>query len=226
MISKNNSQEKPNFNEQFNFEENWYLENLDFVDWCRYFYIIREVIDLKPRSILDIGSGNGIIKNCLKPIVDEYKVMDINAKLKPDYLNDIRNLKPELKEKFDCLIAADILEHIPFKDFKTALANLFIYLKNNGKALITIPHRADYFLWMTPTNIPHVFRMPTKFLSPATIYRYFKRKTWIDFYHLWEIGDGKVKRNEVEKMMKSAGFIIKKSGTLPYVDFYVLKRKN
>lgn len=216
---------KPSFENQFHFEKDQYLKNLDFLDWCRYFYIIKEIINFRPKRILDIGSGSGIIKNCLEPMVDEYKVMDINAKLKPDYLNDIRNFKSELKEKFDCLIVADILEHIPFKDFKVALLNLFAYLKKNGEALITIPHRVDYFLWMTPTNIPHVFRMPTRFLSPATIYRYFLKKTWIDFYHLWEIGDGKVKQSEVEKTMKSVGFTIKKSEKLPYVDFYILVRK-
>jgi len=218
-------EKRKNFDDQFDFEEKVWIQNTDFLNWYRHFFIIREVLNLKSKKILEVGSGNGVVKNCLKPIAPDYKVMDINRGVKPDYLSDIRNFMPGLKGGFDCVIAADILEHIPFKDLPKALENIFLYLKEGGKAIITIPHRADYFLFMFPASPPYVFRTPSIFLSPATIIRRILRGSWIDFYHHWEIGAGGIKKKNVENAMQKAGFKIEKSKTLLYVDFWVLKNK-
>ncbi len=206
-------------------EKDYYLKQLDFLNWYRFFFIIKEIIALRPKSILEIGEGSGIIKKIIEPLVEKYETMDVNEKLSPTYLNDVRNLKLELKEKYDCIIAADILEHIPFDNLEKALANLYAYLKKDGKALITIPHRASNFLLMTPTQIPRAFRVPTGFLSPGAFYRRFiKRKIWIDPDHQWEIGDGKHKIKDVENIMKKVGFTLQKREKLIYVDFWVLKK--
>ena len=206
-------------------EKDYYLKQLDFLNWYRFFFIIKEIIALRPKSILEIGEGSGIIKKIIEPLVEKYETMDVNEKLSPTYLNDVRNLKLELKEKYDCIIAADILEHIQFDNLEKALANLYAYLKKDGKALITIPHRASNFLLMTPTQIPRAFRVPTGFLSPGAFYRRFiKRKIWIDPDHQWEIGDGKHKIKDVENIMKKVGFTLQKREKLIYVDFWVLKK--
>jgi hypothetical protein len=126
---------------------------------------------------------------------------------------------------YTCVIAADILEHIPFHDLPRALKNIHSYLKKDGIALITIPHRASHFLFMSPTNIPRAFRIPTGFLSPGSFYRRFiKRKIWIDPDHEWEIGDGHHTTSGVADMMKNAGFTVEKIEKLIYVDFFVLKK--
>lgn len=214
-----------NFDSQFSLSKNHYLEQLDFLNWYRFFFIIEEITAFKPKKILEIGEGSGIVRRVIEPLVKKYETMDVNEKLKPTYLNDVRNFKSELKEKYDCVIAADILEHIPFDDLEKALANLYAYLKKDGKALITIPHRASNFLLMTPTQVPRAFRVPTGFLSPGAFYRRFiKRKIWIDPDHLWEIGDGYYKIKDVEDIMKKAGFKIEKRQKLIYVDFWILKK--
>lgn len=183
------------FDSQFNLDKEYYFKHLDFLCWYRYFFIIREVIDLNSRTLLEIGPGHGIVKSCLQPIVEKYQTMDINAELKPDILADMREFKPALKQRFDCIIASDVLEHIPFSDIKMVCSNIFNYLMPGGKAIITIPHRRSNFLFMTPSYKPHVFTVPTGFLSPGAFYRRFiKRRIWIDPYHLWEIGDDHTKK--------------------------------
>jgi len=210
---------------QFEREQNYFLEKLDFLNWYRYFFILKEIIRLKPQRILEIGEGSGIVRRTIEPVAKNYETMDINENLKPTHLNDIRNFIAELKEKFDCIIAADILEHIPFDDFEKSLKNIFNYLKDGGYALITIPHRASYFLLMTPTYQPKVIRIPTGFCSPGAFYRRFiKRKIWIDPDHEWEIGDGKHTIKDIEKIMKNVGFKIEKREKLLYVDFWVLEK--
>ena len=213
------------FDNQFKMKKEEYLAKLDFIDWYRYFYIIKEVIDLKPSTVLEVGEGSGMVKNCLKDVVNEYKTIDINEKMSPDFLMDIRDENKELNKKFDCIIAADVLEHIPFSDLKKVAKSFYSYLLPGGTAIVTIPHRRSNFLFMTPTNVPHVVTVPTGFLSPGAFYRRFiKRKIWIDPHHCWEIGDGKVKKTDVDSVFRESGFKVCKFKKLFYVDFWVLEK--
>jgi len=214
------------FSNQFRLEQNYYLKELDFLNWYRYFFIIKEVIDCKPNNILEVGTGSGIVRNCLEPLVKSYTVLDINSKLKPDIVGDLRTYFQELQNKFDCVIMADVLEHIPFCEFDRCIKNIYLYLNDSGRVIITIPHRRSHFLFMTPTYKPHVLTVPTGFLSLGAFYRRFiKRKIWIDPSHYWEIGDGKIKKVDIEHYFRKAGFSIEKFKKLLYVDFWVLKKR-
>lgn len=85
----------------------------------------KKVIELKPSSILEIGSGSGLVKNCLQPLVNNYTVLDINANLKPDVTGDVREFNPILEDNIDCVIVADVLEHIPFSNVTSAVKNIY-----------------------------------------------------------------------------------------------------
>jgi hypothetical protein len=80
---------------------------------------------------------------------------------------------------------------------------------------------------MTPLKTdPWVFTVPTGFLSLAGFYRRFiKRKIWIDPHHCWEIGDGSIKKVDVERLFRRSCFIIDKFRKLLYVDFWVLEKE-
>ncbi|MDP2430851.1 MAG: methyltransferase domain-containing protein [Pseudomonadota bacterium] len=213
------------FDDQFTLSRDYYLKQLDFLNWYRYYHLVKDVLRLDVAEILEIGSGSGMLRNCLTPLVREYRVMDINPKLAPDWIADVREQQPELTGRFDCVIAADVLEHLPFADLGAACMNLYSYLKPGGYALITIPHRQSNFLFMTPTQIPHVVTVPTGFLSPGAFWRRFiKRKIWIDPNHCWEIGDGHVRVKDVAARLTGAGFSIEKFEKLLYVDYWVLKK--
>ncbi len=213
------------FNKQFDLDKSYYLKQMDFLNWFRYYYLVKEVLGHGPRSILEVGTGSGMVKSCLSPHVDEYRVLDINEKLKPDFLGDLRGHMAELDDRFDCLIAADVLEHMPFEDMGANLKNILSYLHKGGRALITIPHRRSNFLFMSPSYVPHVFTVPTGFLSLGGFYRRFiKRKIWIDPDHCWEIGDGNIKRKHVEAEFLEAGFEVEEFKKLLYVDYWVLRK--
>lgn len=210
---------------QFSLEEIDYMSKLDLQNWIRFFFILKEVEKKRLKSVLEIGPGEGTLKKLFAPYAERYDTIDVNSKLSPTYVSDVRKRIENINETYDCVIAADILEHIPFTDLSNALPNIYSYLKKDGVALITIPHRASHFLFMSPTNIPHFIRIPTGFLSFGSFYRRFiKRKIWIDPDHEWEIGDGHHTINDVAEVMKSAGFTIEKIDKLIYVDFFVLKK--
>lgn len=220
---------KVKFVSQFSMNYEDYLRGLDLENWYRYYYIIKEVIAFRPKNTLEIGAGNEVAKNCLIKFIKDYKVMDINPKLNPDILSDLREFRRELKEKFDCIICADVLEHMPFNDLEKNLTNIHKYLKENGKALITIPHRRINFIFLTSFSPykPYFFALPSWFcFTPRAFYsRFIKREIQKDPHHCWEIGDGRIKRKNVESYIKKVGFKIDKFMQLFYVDFWVLERK-
>ncbi len=129
------------FNDQFTLDRADYLRKLDLLNWFRYYHLVKDVLHLGSTNILEIGSGSGMVRNCLTPLVREYRVLDINPNLAPDWVAEVRELQSELTERFDCVIAADVLEHLSFDDLGQTCANSTTYLKPGGHALITIPHR-------------------------------------------------------------------------------------
>jgi cyclopropane fatty-acyl-phospholipid synthase-like methyltransferase len=217
------------FNKQFDLGIEDYLKGIDLANWLRYYSILKEVISFSPKDVLEIGAGNEVVKNCLKNHVKSYEVMDINYKLHPTILNDVRNFQPGLKEKFDCVICADVLEHMPFEDFEKNMTNIRSYLEQGGKAFITIPHRRARFLLVTPFSAHKtlVIELPAWIKSSLRSFykQVIKGKIFIDPHHCWEIGDGRVRKEDVEEAMKKSGFNIEKFEKILYVDFWILKKK-
>lgn len=210
---------------QFSLKRDYYLNQLDFLNWYRYFFLIKEVIACAPGDVLEVGSGSGIVEGCLRPLVKTYTVLDVNAGLAPDIVGDVRVHREDLRGRFDCVIIADVLEHLPFGDLLESIMNIHSYLRSDGKVLVTIPHRRSHFLFMTPTQKPHVVTVPTGFLSPGAFYRRFiKGRIWKDPHHRWELGDGQIRRTDVEAVFEKAGFNSEKFMKLIYVDFWVLKK--
>lgn len=76
---------KPNFNSQFLMTHEDWLKGINLLNWHRYYMIIKTVLHIKPKTILEIGAGNEVVKNVLLKLVKDYKVMDINPLLKPEF---------------------------------------------------------------------------------------------------------------------------------------------
>lgn len=213
------------FARQFELTRDQYVDKLDFLNWFRYFHIIKDILRLAPARVLEIGTGDGFVRRIVEPEVDCFRVMDVNERLSPEYLRDVRDRDPALEAAFDLVLAADVLEHIEFAELGGVLGNIHSYLAPGGHFLATIPHRRSYFLFMSPTYVPHVLAVPTGFLSPGAFYRRFiKRRIWIDPHHCWEIGDGRIKRHHVEDAFRGSGFEIVRRRSLLYVDYWVLRK--
>lgn len=212
------------FDSQFHVDYEWWLKGLDFPSWHRYLPFIKEVVAFKPDNILEIGFGAGVLKNVLNNFVKEYVTMDINPKLAPDIVSDLREFQSSLEGMFDCVICADVLEHMPFKDLEHNLRNIYRYLTKDGKALITIPHRRIEVMVVTPTYKTLLLTFPV-WLRPYGFYsRFVKKKVSIDSYHCWEIGDGTVGGGDIDMVLNKVGFRVDKFMKLPYVDFWVLRK--
>jgi SAM-dependent methyltransferase len=223
-MSTDGSSREEEVRDQFDVPPAYFHRQLDFINWIRFYFLLRPLIESRPDCVLEVGIGGGFLRDSAVRFVGRYETLDVNERLGADYVGDVRQFDGRLEGRFDVIVAADVLEHIPFEDLPAAVGNLRRYLRPGGRAMVTIPHRRSNFMYMTPVNVPKFFSVPTGVLSPGGFYRRFiKRRIWIDPDHAWEIGDGNVKVRDVVQQFRGAGLeavIVKK---LFYVDLFVLE---
>lgn len=175
----------------------YYKNNYDTLQrFISYYYQTNLTIRLNPKSILEIGIGNGTTLNYLRSNGYNIKSCDFDSNLKPDYCDDIRELSCE-DETFDLVIACEVLEHIPWKDFNKAISELFRVSKKN--VIISIPYFSMNFeLAIIIPMINTIFRK--SILNIFFRIPYFHPTKNLFEQHYWEIGRkgsllGDVRRN-------------------------------
>lgn len=122
-------------------------------------------------AILDIGCGDGFLLNSLKQY-PSFKIFGLDVSPKAIELaqdragSDIQYLLGDLqskeglpKRKFDFIICSEVLEHLP--NDKTAISNLAFLLAPQGKLLLTLPHKQDYWT-QHDTAVAHLRRYEKK----------------------------------------------------------------
>ncbi len=194
------------------------LDYLDKPRWISLWHQVNEVMTKAPKTILEIGVGNGLVSHVFKLLSQSIITIDIDRYLKPDYIGDVRKL-PFPNSSFDTILCAQVLEHLPYTDFTKALSELNRVCKRY--TILTLPHDYMTYLLVCFKVIP--------FLKPITIFRTLPR--WqthsFDGQHYWEIGKKGYPLFKISREIKAAGFIIEKTYCLPenpYHRFFILKK--
>lgn len=212
------------FEQQYSISQRQYLAGVDFYTWTRHFHVLRDLCELETGDLLEVGTGDGVVRRCLQPLVRSYTVIDVNPQLQPDVLADLRDPQPDLAERFDAVIATEVLEHIPFTDLPLCLTHLHGFLRPGGRLYLTLPHRKGHMLVVTPGQRLLKWRFPVGLTSLSEAYnRFVRRRIWIDPHHCWEIGDGRVRRAQVQRLLDAAGLRSERFAELPYCDYWVLR---
>jgi 2-polyprenyl-3-methyl-5-hydroxy-6-metoxy-1,4-benzoquinol methylase len=149
--------------------------------WMSYWHQIRAALALRPRRVLEIGSGSGVFRSYLQGAGVEVKVADVDPSRRPDYVVDVRRLDEVLPpgERFDVVCAFQVLEHLPFEDFEAALAALA--KRAAPYVLLSLPYRGVRLrlsLWLGDWKVT----LGNKLLMP---WRYRPCPE-----HHWELGRG------------------------------------
>lgn len=100
------------FDQQYTLSARQYLSQVDFYTWTRHFHVLRDLCALVQGDVLEVGTGDGVVRRCLQPLVRSYTVVDVNAQLQPDVLADLRQPQPALAGRFDAVVCTEVLEHI------------------------------------------------------------------------------------------------------------------
>ncbi|WP_407306899.1 class I SAM-dependent methyltransferase [Desulfosporosinus sp. SB140] len=142
--------------------------------WMSYRAQVEAVVNLaakniKPVSILEIGVGNGVVSSILRNFGYKLTTVDINRNLKPDIVGSVTELATIFKEqKFDIILCAEVLEHLPYKHFENCLES---FSRLADWTVLTLPRSGRYLLllngflknnWPIDINI----RIPAKSIEP------------------------------------------------------------
>src|SRR6056297_3237194 len=102
--------------------KNHYFKNKydDLKRFVSYWHQIKQIIQLNPKNILEIGKGNGFVSDYFKKRNFKVKTLDIDKELKPDKIGSVLDI-PFDNNSFSLIACFELLEHIPYKKIPTAL---------------------------------------------------------------------------------------------------------
>jgi hypothetical protein len=148
--------------------------------WGSYWRQIAAVLRHKPESVLEIGPGMGVTTQMLRQAGVRVITCDHNPALGPDVAGDVRELDRLVAPKsVDLVCAFQILEHLPFEDFETALAAIGKVARR--RVILSLPH------FGYPVELRGRF-WKNRF-NFALSRRLARPRTWaFDGQHHWELG--------------------------------------
>ncbi len=169
-----------------------YKKNLGITNYINAHYQIRDCLQLNPKKVLIIGVGVGLEKALLKHFGIEVLTVDIDEDLGPDIVGTVLDMKFFEDEEFDVVIAAHILEHLPYEYFDDAIKEISRVSKN---ALIYLPLAC--LIPNISVSITPIFDYRFKIVIP-----FFWKKHTFNGEHYWELGTRGYRVSKVIKDIK------------------------
>jgi len=183
--------------------------------WSSYYYQLREIIEQKPKSVLEVGVGDHVVGNYLKRYGIAYTSVDIAEDLSPDVAADVSAL-PFQNNSFDVVCAFEVLEHVPFERFERSLRELMRVSKHS--VLLSLPHFGP--------SIRFEFKIP--FLPRVRLaYKIaFPKKHIFNGQHYWEIGKRGYPAHRIRDLVAKVGSIRKEFVPFEnqYHHFFIVKK--
>lgn len=167
---------------------------IDKNHWLAFYYQIREIEKVEPKSLLIIGKGYGIVDDYFRNKDMAITTFDIDKNVKPDIIGDIRNLTSCINNgSYDMVLCAEVLEHLPFSDFDGCLKEL--YEASKDYVIITLPYNGMFFSATIDWPLLH-----NKCLN-----LYIPHKKSLDAgQHQWEIdSNGKTSLSQIKQKLKN-----------------------
>lgn len=188
--------------------------------WSSFWYQLMEVTETKPESVLEIGPGPNIVSHILENMRIRLTSVDIDSRLRPTVQADITKL-PFADKTFDCVLAAEVLEHIPFAEVGGALKEMARVSRNS--IVITLPNYSQFSPSIALKIFPFVPRVQKVF--PISV---FAPKHEFDGQHYWEIGKNGYPISRIRNLLtENTGFRLMRDYLIeenPYHHVFVLKR--
>ncbi len=185
--------------------------------WVSYSLQIKLISEFVAKGeILEIGVGNKIVADFLSK---KYKLttVDINPDLKPDIIASVNNLISLVDRKFDASLCFEVLEHLPYSEFKNCLSEL--RRVSRSYVLLSLPYWGYTFGFKI--KIPVLGEWVFKFKVTSL------KKHQFNGQHYWELGKKGYQLRRIKKDIIDSDFkIVKSFWDLddPYHYYFVLMK--
>lgn len=168
--------------------------------WLNYWYQIREVLDRKPSSVLEVGIGNGLVTHYLRAQGVAVTTLDIDASLTPDVVGSITAI-PLPDASHDVVLAAEVIEHIPFEEVEMALREMARVSK--GCVVVSTPDSRRTLL---------SFDLKVPFLPALRVFVKIPslRRHTFNGQHYWEMGKRGFPYRRLADVMARAGLSVER----------------
>ncbi len=182
-----------------------------------YYWQLEEVLAQEPSSVLEVGVGDNVFGNFIKNNTTvSYTSVDVAEDLHPDVVGSILELTfPD--SSFDVVCAFEVLEHLPFEQFDTALGELCRVAR--AHVVISVPHFGPMlsFSFKIPF-LPHI---------QCAIKIPFPKGHIFNGQHYWEMGKHGYPVRRIRDALEKCGEIIRDFVPFgnTYHHFFVLKLK-
>lgn len=167
-------------------------------------------------SVLEIGPGSGHTTWMLSKWGYKVTTLDFDPKISPTIVGDVTRL-PFASAVFDCVIAAEVLEHIPFAEFANSVGELGRV--SRGPVIITLP--APFVGLSALLNLPRIDPIGISIGLPFWVRHRFNGE------HYWELGKRGYELKRIRAEITAAGLeVLQEFRPAPslYSYFLVLRR--
>jgi hypothetical protein len=146
------------------------------------------------RTALEVGVGTGLTTWLLKRWGYQVISLDLDPALHPEVAGDVVHL-PLTDDAVDTVLAAEVLEHLPFEEFQPALRELARVARSH--VIITLPYRTLGLA--LGLNLP---LLEPFFVSCGLAWR---RGNYFDGQHHWEMGRRGFSRRRIRHRIRAVG---------------------
>ena len=195
----------------------YFLKQYDAKErFISYWHQIHEALKAKPTRLLEIGIGNGLVNQYLRGKGLKVTTLDLDYRLTPDITGSVLSL-PISADAFDVIICCEVLEHLPYDKFTTALKELWRITSN--LVILSVPDATT--VYRIDIELPRL-----KPIRKLLAHPFPRAKPHVfDGEHYWEIGKKGYPLKKVEADIQKAGLRIAETYRifeLPYHRFFVL----
>lgn len=167
------------------------------------------VLSLGPETVLEVGVGAGVVSDMLRSRGLTVTTFDIRSETKPDIVASVTHI-PLGRDMVDVTLCCQVLEHLPFNQFRSALVELRRVTRKG--LVLSLPDRRWSFgvhLWFSR------FRVSWNLSFFRRVQEKTIRQAWETSGHHWEIGRSGYSAGRVRSMIRSAGWDIDSNWRVP-----------
>lgn len=174
-----------------------------------YYYQLSIIGELRVKSVLEIGVGNGIFRQIARHLGYIVDGLDIDARLNPSVCGSALH-SPFKNASYDCVTAFQVLEHLPYANFVDILAEMGRVSRDF--VIVSLPHFGNASVNLT---IPGVRKIRIAWpMMPYSPLHHF------DGEHHWEIGKRNYSHQRILQDISKAGLRCFRNFVNPYNPYH------